>query len=158
MNVCADSHGTCQKRLCKDGYGEPLWRILLFSQIVPKPNRPLSNRAPKPVVPVVPYLVSGQRNMQHGQHMKHFVHQWCKRERERESVCVCVCAFVHGAYRGGGDFAPSQIRGGKFRCGKFRGAPWSQSLTPRQSPQCVLLVCEKFAENPEFCVGISQSI
>ena len=48
---------------------------------------------------------------------------------------------------------PSQIRGGKFRCGKFRGAPWSQSLTPRQSPQCVLLVCEKFVENPEFRVG-----
>ena len=42
---------------------------------------------------------------------------------------------------------------GKFRCRKFRGAPWSQSLTPRQSPQCVLLVCEKFAENTEFRVG-----
>ena len=25
---------------------------------------------------------------------------------------------------GGGGCAPSQIRGGKFRCGKFRGAPW----------------------------------
>ena len=51
--------------------------------------------------------------------------------------------------RGRGNFAPSQIRGGKFRCGKFCGAPWSS----RQSPQCVLLVCEKFAENPEFRVG-----
>ena len=38
-------------------------------------------------------------------------------------------------------------RGGKFRCGKFRGAPWSHS------PQCVLLVCEKFVENPELRVG-----
>jgi hypothetical protein len=48
---------------------------------------------------------------------------------------------------------PSQIRGRKFRCGKFRGAPWVLCGTPRQSPQCVLLVCEKFAENPEFRVG-----
>ena len=54
---------------------------------------------------------------------------------------------VHGG--GGGDFAPpSQIRGGKFR-----GAPWILCGTPRQSPQCVLLVCEKFARNPEFHVG-----
>ena len=54
---------------------------------------------------------------------------------------------------GGGDFAPSQIRGGKFRCGKFRGAPWILCGAPRQSPQCVLPVCQKFAENPEFRVG-----
>ena len=52
----------------------------------------------------------------------------------------------------GGDFAPRQICSGKFRCGKFRGAPWILCGTLRQS-QCVLLVCEKFAENPEFCVG-----
>ena len=49
---------------------------------------------------------------------------------------------------GGGGFAPSQIRGGKFR-----GALWILCGSPRQSPQCVLLVCEKFAENPEFRVG-----
>ena len=48
----------------------------------------------------------------------------------------------------GGDFAPNQIRGGKFR-----GAPWILCGTPRQSPQRGLLVCEKFAENPEFRVG-----
>ena len=54
---------------------------------------------------------------------------------------------------GGEGFAPSQIHGGKFRCGKFRGAPWILCGTPRQSPECVLLVCKKFAENPEFCVG-----
>ena len=53
----------------------------------------------------------------------------------------------------GGNFAPSQIRGGKFRSGKFRGAPWILCGTPRQSPQCVPLVCEKFAKNPEFHVG-----
>ena len=51
---------------------------------------------------------------------------------------------------GGGDSAPSQIRGGKFRCRKFRGAPWILCGIPRQSPQCVLLVCERFMENPEF--------
>ena len=28
-----------------------------------------------------------------------------------------------------------------------------ECIIPRQSPQCVLLVCEKFAENPEFRVG-----
>ena len=55
--------------------------------------------------------------------------------------------------RRGGIFASSQIRGGKFRCGKFCGAPWILCITPRQSPQCVLLVCEKFVENPEFRVG-----
>ena len=44
-------------------------------------------------------------------------------------------------YKGEGDIAPSQIRGGNFRCG------------PRQSPQCVLLVYKKFAENPEFRLG-----
>ena len=43
--------------------------------------------------------------------------------------------------------------GGKFRCGKFCGAPWILCGTPRQSPQCVLLLCEKFVENPEFRVG-----
>ena len=53
---------------------------------------------------------------------------------------------------GGGNFAPSQIRGGKFRCGKFRGAPWVEWITPHQSPQCVPLVWEIFAENPEFRV------
>ena len=43
---------------------------------------------------------------------------------------------------------PSQIR-----CGKFRGAPRVECITPRQSPQCVPLVCKKFAEIPEFRVG-----
>ena len=57
-------------------------------------------------------------------------------------------------YRGGGgDCAPSQIRGGKCRCGKFRGPPWILCGNPRQSPQCVLPVCEKFAGNPGFRVG-----
>ena len=32
-------------------------------------------------------------------------------------------------------------------------SPWILCGTPRQSPQCALLVCEKFAENPEFRVG-----
>ena len=32
-------------------------------------------------------------------------------------------------------------------------SPWILCGTPRQSPQCVPLVCEKFAENPEFRVG-----
>ena len=52
--------------------------------------------------------------------------------------------------RGGGGFTPNQMRGGKFR-----GAPWILCITPRQSPQCVLLVSrdEKFAENPELRVG-----
>ena len=54
---------------------------------------------------------------------------------------------------GGGGFVPSQSPGGKFRCGKFHGAPWSQSLTPRQIPQCVPLVCENFAEDPALRVG-----
>ena len=54
---------------------------------------------------------------------------------------------------GGGDFAPSQIRGGKFRCGKFRRAVCILCGTPRQSPECVPLVCEKFAEDPEFRMG-----
>ena len=54
---------------------------------------------------------------------------------------------------GGGNFAPRQTRGGKFCCGKFRGAPWVEYITPRQSPHCALLVCEQFAENPEFRVG-----
>ena len=49
---------------------------------------------------------------------------------------------------GGGGFAPSQIRGGIFR-----GPPWTLCGTPRQSPQCVLPVREKLAENPEFRVG-----
>ena len=65
-------------------------------------------------------------------------------------------ALTHTYRRGGGggvDSVPSQIRGGKFRCGKFRGAPWIWCITPRQSPQSAPLVCEKFAENPEFCVG-----
>ena len=48
---------------------------------------------------------------------------------------------------GGGIFAPSQIRGGKFRCGPFRGAPRILCGTPRQSPQCVLLVCEICRKN-----------
>ena len=56
------------------------------------------------------------------------------------------------SYRGGGIFTPSQICGGKFRCGKFCRAPWILCGIPRQSPQCALLVCKKFAENPEFCV------
>ena len=49
---------------------------------------------------------------------------------------------------GGGGLAPSQIHGGEF-C----GPPWILCGIRRQSPQCVLLVCEKFAENPEFRVG-----
>ena len=93
---------------------------------------------------------------------------------ENLDVCLQV-TLVHGSavctatskqpkinllhiYRGGRDFAPRQIRGGKFRCGKFPGAPWILCGTPRQSPQCVLLVCEKFAENPEFAWEISRSI
>ena len=40
-----------------------------------------------------------------------------------------------------------------FAAVKFRGAPWMLCITPRQSPQCVLPVCEKFAENPEPRVG-----
>ena len=51
-----------------------------------------------------------------------------------------------GLLQGGGGGAPSHIRGGKFR-----GAPWIDTLN--QSPQCAPLVCEKFAVNPEFRSG-----
>ena len=44
--------------------------------------------------------------------------------------------------------APTQIRDGKFR-----GAPWILCGTAGRSPQCVPLVCKKFAENTEFRVG-----
>ena len=64
-----------------------------------------------------------------------------------------LTAFGAIDLQGGGGFAPNQTYGGKFRCGKLRAAPWVECITPRQSPQCVLLVCEKFAENPEFRVG-----
>ena len=36
---------------------------------------------------------------------------------------------------------------------EIRRSPWILCGTPHQSPQCVLVVCEKFAENPEFRVG-----
>ena len=32
-------------------------------------------------------------------------------------------------------------------------SPLVECITPRQSPQCVPLVCEKFTENPEFRCG-----
>ena len=49
---------------------------------------------------------------------------------------------------GGGGFRTKSIR-----CGKFRGALWILCGAPRQSPQCVVPVCEKFAENLECRVG-----
>ena len=33
------------------------------------------------------------------------------------------------------------------------GAPWVEWIPPPPESQCVPLVCEKFAENPEFRVG-----
>ena len=59
-------------------------------------------------------------------------------------------------YRGGGGFVRSQIRGGKFRCGKSRGAPWIECITPpppRPESTVCIAECEKFAENPEQRVG-----
>ena len=73
-----------------------------------------------------------------------------EKERGREKESARATAVQYG---GGGGFTPSQIRGGKFRRGKFWGAPWVDCITRCQSPQCVLLVCEKFAENPDFHVG-----
>ena len=74
----------------------------------------------------------------------------------RVNIALGVHAAPVGGHRGrggGGGSAPSQICAGKFRCGKCRGAPWTLGGAPRQSPSCVLLVCEKFAENPEIRVG-----
>ena len=77
-------------------------------------------------------------------------------------------AGTEGGYLVGGlcPIEPGWVRdvqgGGIYRQVKFAvvnfaweisRAPWILCGTPRQSPQCVLLVCEKFAENPEFRVG-----
>ena len=56
-------------------------------------------------------------------------------------------------YGGGGGVAPSQIHGGKFRLRNFAEPHVLIGSRPCQSPQCALLVCEQFAENPEFHVG-----
>ena len=65
------------------------------------------------------------------------------------TVCEAQCAI-----QGGGDnFALSQVRGVNFAVGNFAEPHGLSGSCPRQSPQCVLLVCEKFAENPEFRVG-----
>ena len=75
------------------------------------------------------------------------------RQTEAQRATTTCNSRGNSTYRRGEIFAPSQIRGGKFRCGKFRGAPWMLCITTRQSPQCGPLVCEKFAENPEFRMG-----
>ena len=36
---------------------------------------------------------------------------------------------------------------------EFSRSPLVEFITTCQSPRCAPLVCEKFAENPEFCVG-----
>ena len=65
---------------------------------------------------------------------------------------------------------PGPNNGGKFQAGgrilrqvkfavvnfaveNFVEPPGLSGSCPRQSPQCALLVCEKFMENPEFRVG-----
>ena len=48
---------------------------------------------------------------------------------------MCSPPLQRAGGGGGGDLAPSQIRGGKFRGGQYRGAPWILCGTPRQSPQ-----------------------
>ena len=40
-----------------------------------------------------------------------------------------------------------------FAVGNFAEPPGLSGSCPHQSPQCVLLVCEKLAENPEFRMG-----
>ena len=59
---------------------------------------------------------------------------------------------THTGLKGGG-VAPSQFRGGRFRCPKFCGAPWILCITPHRSPEYLLLVCGKVAETPRFRVG-----
>ena len=38
---------------------------------------------------------------------------------------------MHSIPKGEGNFAPSQIRGGKCRCGKFCGNSWVECITAR---------------------------
>ena len=53
---------------------------------------------------------------------------------------------------GGGGGISRQI---KFVVVNFAEPPGFCVVPPRQSPQWVLLVCEKFAENPGFRVGVN---
>ena len=59
----------------------------------------------------------------------------------------------------GGVAAPRQVQEGGNFCAKSKSlweisrSPRVECITTRQSPQCVLLVREKFKENPEFRVG-----
>ena len=54
---------------------------------------------------------------------------------------------------GGGISRQVKFAVANFAVGNFTGPHGLSVVPPRQSPQCGLLVCEKFAENPEFRVG-----
>ena len=60
-------------------------------------------------------------------------------------------------YRGGG-FAPSQIRGGKFRCGKFRGAPRQSVSSPARVHRVYCWCTRNSQRTLNFAWGISRSI
>ena len=59
---------------------------------------------------------------------------------------------------GGGNFAPSQIRGVKFRCGKFRGAPWLSVSPPARVYSVYRWCARNLRRTLNFAWEISRSI